>query len=289
MPRIAIIADIHANIPALEAVVDDLRERDPDEILVGGDLVGRGPQGSRVVETIHDLGWRSIRGNHEDYVLDFRRHDVPDDWLDADEWAASRWMADELDDSHAEFIDDLPLSATADSAPELRLVHGSPRSYQEGIGEWMGEETMREHLSAIDESILVCAHTHRPLVERFGDQMIVNVGSVGLPFNGDPRAQYAILTRRNDLWEVELRRVEYDRDRFFEIYRSTGFLEDGGLTAAILQKEVRAARPYLVPFQKWGEITGREFTREHFRDFLEVYDPEAPMGDFFERIRDDGA
>ena len=285
MPRTAVIADIHANAPALEAVVDDIERQAPDEILVGGDLVGRGPQGSRIVDIIRDLGWPSIRGNHEDYILNFRNYDVPDDWLVADEWAAWRWMARELEGEHAEFIDALPFSRTADTVPDLRLVHGSPRSYKEGIGDWTSEESIREHLASIEESLLVCAHTHRPLVERFDNQIVVNVGSVGLPFNGDPRAQYAILTRRDNDWEIELRQVDYDHDRVYEIYRESGFLEDGGLTAEILRREVRTARPYLVPFQKWTDIAGRDFNRDAFEAFLDLYDPTESMGDFFERAR----
>ncbi len=73
MARIAVIADIHGNMPALEAVISDLADQAVDEVLVGGDLVGRGPEGSRVVKRVRELGWPAIGGNHEDYLLAFRR------------------------------------------------------------------------------------------------------------------------------------------------------------------------------------------------------------------------
>lgn len=287
MSRIAVVADIHANMPALDAVVADIDRRDVDEVLVGGDLVGRGPQGRRVVETVDELGWSCIRGNHEDYVLQFRRRDVPDDWLEAEIWAASRWMADELGDWHETFIDSLPFSTTAESAPGLRLVHGSPTSYHEGLGEWTSEETLREHLDSIDERLLVCAHTHRPLHRELSAGQIVNVGSVGLPFNGDSRAHYAIFESSGDGWEVEFRRIDYDRNRFLEIYEETGFLEEGGITASILRMEVETARPYVVPFRKWAEIEGVRPTESNFAEFLEIYDDDMSLRSFFSIVREE--
>lgn len=286
MTRIAVLADIHSNVPSLDAVVEDIRHQSVDEAFVGGDLVGRGPQGALVVDKIDELGWPSIRGNHEDYVLDFRRHDVPDEWLAADIWAASRWMANELDESHVEYIDSLPFSTTPETASDLRLVHGSPTSYHEGIGPWTSDETLREHLDSIDEDLLVCAHTHRSLSREVENGRVVNVGSVGLPFNGDPRAQYAIFDGSAGDWDVDFRRVEYDRERFLEIYQETGFLEEGGLTATILRLEVKRARPYLVPFMKWTDIEDVAPSESHFGDFLEIYDEEMSMQDFFEMVRD---
>ncbi len=193
--RIAVIADIHGNMPALESVLADLETQKVDEVLVGGDLVGRGPQGSQVVRRIADLGWPTIRGNHEEYLLEFRRGKVPADWLETDEWAASRWMATELSDDDEAFIDALPFSLTSRNDQGIRLVHGSPRSTNEGIGPWSSNEELSAHLESIDEQVLVCAHTHRPLEHRSGSALIVNVGSVGLPFNGDRRAQYVIFHR----------------------------------------------------------------------------------------------
>jgi len=287
MHRIAVIADIHGNVPALRAVFDDLDEADVDEVIVGGDLVGRGPRGSRIVELIAERGWPTIRGNHEDYLLSFRRGDVPDDWLEADEWAASRWMADELDNDHEDFIDDLPFSYVSRLDPGLRVVHGSPSSYTDGIGPWLDQKAIDERWRSIDESILVCAHTHRPLVRQIeGDSgLVVNVGSVGLPFNGDPRAQYAIVERHEDRWDVEFRQVEYDREQLIDTYRESGFLEDGGITARVLLREVREARPFLVPFLEWSKLTGRSVDDDAYDEFLSAYDPTESIGAFFRRVR----
>ena len=284
MRRIAVISDIHANPHALEAVIDDLEQAQVDEVLVGGDLVGRGPLGSAVIDMVRQVGWPSVRGNHEDYLLDFRRRKVPEAWLSAQEWAASRFMADELDDEHAAYIDTLPFSMTARSEPSLRLFHGSPRSYREGIGEWTPSEVLDTHFHSIDEPLLVCAHTHRPLVREVGDGLIVNVGSVGMPFNGDWRAQYAVFIHKPSGWDVEFRQVEYDRDSFLRDYETSGFLARGDITALLHKMEVEQARPFVVPFLKWTEATERSPRFESLDEFLEVYDPTASMGVFFDLL-----
>lgn len=284
MTRIAVIADIHGNLPALEATLDDIAAERVDEVLVAGDLVGRGPQGSAVVARVRQAGLPCIRGNHEDYLLSFRRREVPEGWLEAREWAASRWMAGELTDADEAFLDALPFTTTSELEPQLRLFHGSPRSYNEGLGHWTSREVFLEHLRGIDEHVLICAHTHRAGVWEFDEGIVANVGSVGLPFNGDWRAQYAVFEGSAQRWAVQMRQVAYDRDAFLATYRSSGFFEAGDATARMLELEVRTARPHLVPFLKWSEYAGLEPVLEHVEDFLEVFDPHASLRDFVDSI-----
>lgn len=285
MPRVAILADVHGNLPALHAVLDDIAEQEVDEVLVGGDLVGRGPQGSAVVAEIAATGWPSVRGNHEDYLLSFRRREVPSDWLTSDEWAAVRWMADELDEAAIDYISALPLTLVSKAAPEVRLVHGTPASNNDGIGPWNSRDQIADHLQAVDEPVLVCCHTHRPLLERFDDGLVVNVGSVGLPFNGDPRAQYAIVSAGGNGRDVEFRQVAYERARLLEIYDSSGFRAAGGVTAALLELEIEHAAPYLVPFMHWATLTGRPRHDSALASFLDDYDHSESMRDFFTRVK----
>lgn len=284
MTKIAVISDIHGNVPALEAVIADIDSQRVDEVLVGGDLVGRGPQGSSVVQHIVALRWPCIRGNHEDYLLQFRRQQIPDGWLEADEWAASRWMAAELSDSDIAYLDSLPFSLTSRLEPRLRLVHGSPRSNNEGLGPWTSDEELEEHFESVAESLLVCAHTHRPLTHEFDAGMVINVGSVGLPFNGDRRAQYVIFDIDGPDVAVDFRRVEYDLRRTLDIYESTGFLGEGGVTAQLLKMELEQAAPYLVPFLYWVEAVGREPSSSQIDEFRRIYDPQESMGKFFRRL-----
>src|SRR5690606_3051845 len=117
--RIAILADIHANLFALDAVIDDLTHQNVDEVLIGGDIVGRGPMGKAVIKRIQQHGWDGVRGNHEDYLLSFYHGKIPAEWHTLNEWSAARWMANELDADSAAFIDSLPFSRTSSLTNDL--------------------------------------------------------------------------------------------------------------------------------------------------------------------------
>ena len=283
MPRIAILADIHGNRAALDAVTADVETQGVDEVLVAGDLVGRGPEGTHVVEHVVARGWRSLRGNHEDYVLNFKRGAVPPSWLSLDRWAASRFMGDELTDHAADWIDALPPALVAETAPEVRVVHGSPNSYHEGLGPWTADEDLQRHLDALDETVLVCAHTHRPMRRRVGEGLVVNTGSVGLPFNGDPRAQYVILDDASGRWRAHHRAIAYDRELTRAAYRRTGFLEVGDSTAALLLCELDRATSFLVPFLKWADRLDLAGALDDVPQFLEAFDPDEPLDLFLRR------
>lgn len=284
MPRLAILADVHANLPAFEAVVADVARQRPDEVLVAGDLVGRGPAGSAVVRRVRELGWRSIRGNHEDYLLDFRAGRVPADWLLTREWSAARWMAAELGEAEAAFIAGLPFSLAAGSEPALRLVHGSPRSANEGLGPWTPDGELAGLLEQVEEPLLVCAHTHRPMLRRLARGTVVNVGSVGLPFNRDRRAQYALFEPGPDGWRVDFRQVPYDLDEIFALYDSSGFDAAGGATARLLRLELTHATPFLVPFIRWAEAVGVPPEAERIEEFLAFFRPDEPLRSFASRL-----
>lgn len=284
MTRVAVLADIHGNMPAFEAVITDIATQQIDEVLVGGDLVGRGPQGSRVIGRVRELGWPSVRGNHEDYLLTFRRGEVPSDWLEADEWSASRWMADDLSDDDVRFMEDLPFSLRSHSLPQIHLFHASPRSNNDGIGPWTSRSGIKQHFDSVDESVLVCAHTHRPLHERFDNGHVINVGSVGLPFNQDHRAQYVVFELVDGEVDFQFRQVEYDLREILAIYDSSGFLDAGGVTARLLILELENAQPYLVPFLQWASALGIPPAEDQVEAFQSFYDPNEPIRCFFERL-----
>ncbi len=291
MNRIAILADIHGNAPALDAIVEDIKGSNIDEVLVGGDLVGRGPQGTTVVERIRAQGWPSVRGNHEDYVLNFIHKRVPDEWLEEDIWAASRWMANELEADAVEYIDALPFSFAPSVDLPFLLVHGSPIRNNDGIGPWTSDDKCEQHLESVHEDAIVCGHTHRPHFRELNAGVIVNVGSAGLPFNGDWRAQYAILHRDNvqSPWQAEFRQVEYDREGFLGTYESSGFLRKGLVTSYLLKLEVETARPHLVPFLRWAQNQSMEPTFPSMDVFLDWYDPTLPLKTLLKQLEHPGS
>ena len=115
--------------------------------------------------------------------------------------------------------------------------------------------------------VLVGSHTHWPLRHRWGRYQVLNTGAVGVPFNGDGRAQYLWLTLENGAWTATFRRVAYDVREALAAYASRGYLEAGGLLARLFRDEVRDARSYLVPFQMWAEAQGASLDEAGFAAF----------------------
>lgn len=275
--RIAVFSDIHGNVPAFEAVLADIALQAPDVVVCAGDLVGRGPAGDAIVREVAARGWPTVRGNHEDYLVNFRRQQVPEHWLHTEEWAAARWMAAELSDASADWIASLPVELVLPEAPGVRIIHGTPRSNADGLGPWMDDDTIAGEIASVAEPVLVCAHTHRPMNRRVAGKHVVNVGSVGLPFNNDPRAQYAVLDGDGDRWAATIRAVEYDRGATRSLYARSGFELAGGATSALLLLELEHATPYLVPFIVWARFEGRPPLPQHIPDFLATFTPGTPV------------
>lgn len=289
MTKIAIISDIHGNQFALDAVIADITTRKVDEVLVGGDMVGRGPQGTAVVDAIQRCGWRSVRGNHEEYLIAFREKKVDPEWLKVKAWAASRWMAAELSEGAYQFIKTLPFSLRSEKEKEVILFHGTPRSNCEGLGVWSEDALLRETLFSEDCEVMLVAHTHRAYSWRLEERLLVNVGSVGLPFNGNQNAQYTIIEKTQVGWKVKFIEVVYDMDAFLKYYESSGFLKEGGITAYLLREEIKRARYFLVPFQRWIRLLGIKESHEEMEAFLSWYDcsktSEVQRMEFIERAK----
>lgn len=256
--RLAILADIHGNLQALDAVLADVEDAGADRVVVNGDMVNRGPNNLAVMERLTDARLTMTLGNHDDLMRKWVEHDpdLPPAWFDDPYWQGTAWCAEQLD--HAGWIDtfrDLPMTAhpAPETAPSVLVSHGSPRHYREGYGRHLSDETLSEILEMHPAEVLVGSHTHRPLERRWSRYLILNTGAVGAPFNGDPRAQYLLLTLENGRWTPEFRQVPYDRNAALAAFHETGYLDEGGLSAHIFYAELEHARSFFVPFWMWSE------------------------------------
>jgi putative phosphoesterase len=215
--RIAILADIHGNIIALEAVLKDLaRQGNADYIFVSGDLFAFGAASDEVLPRLRELpGARFLLGNTDRYLLNrtYPSMASSNGWRDT-LLLSFRWTAEQMGDEGLEFLKSLPAShKLAIDSFRLLAVHGSPRSDEEGLTLETGAGELKEMLPDRGVSVLTCGHTHIPMDRLLGGVRVINVGSVGLPFDGDPRACYALLTfpqREGSPTQVDLRRVAYD-------------------------------------------------------------------------------
>jgi putative phosphoesterase len=200
--RIAVLNDIHGNLPALETVLAEI-DRDPvDAIVCGGDIV-LGAQPAECLELMRSRSAHFVRGNCERSVLERD-----------DETAA--WCHDRLDDDARAILAELPTTVSLDG---VLFCHGSPRSDEEILTAATPDDVVAEALEGVAEETVVGGHTHHQFDRRVGRHRLVNAGSVGLPYEGDAAAFWALVADG----DVELRRTPYDVAAAVERLRATGY------------------------------------------------------------------
>jgi len=271
-----VIADVHANVPALDAVLADVAGLDIDRLIVNGDVVNRGPSNVEAMRRLERVPHEGTLGNHDDLMRMWAEEDpsLPREWFEDDFWASAGLAARELQRAGLiAAIRRLPLTVRVEveGAPSVLVAHGSPRHYREGYGSYLTDEAISEITQMHPADVLVGSHTHRPLRRRWGHFLVLNSGAVGSPFNGDPRAQYLVLSLERGSWQPQFRRVSYDREAAQRAFLDSGYLERGGLSARIFFEELRNARSYLVPFLMWCEEQGRPHDEVAWREFRERF------------------
>jgi putative phosphoesterase len=206
--RILVISDLHANWPALEAV---LGVQAFDRVIVVGDLVSYGPHPREVVEWVRSRAAMVVRGNHDDALASGR---------DCRCAPASKPLAIATRAVHREllslediqFLGSLPRTASLRTVDQtLFAVHASPRNhlYRYTLTPQASDEHVRGQVSRVSADCVLLGHTHWPMIRRIGRQLVVNPGSVGQPRDGDPRARFAVIENG----DVALKRVAYDVER----------------------------------------------------------------------------
>jgi predicted phosphodiesterase len=215
--RLGIVADVHGNLRALEAVVAALDDR-VDAFVCAGDLVGYGPFPNECVAAVASLrGLTCVAGNHDLIALgrlsDERCIPLARETL--------VWTARVLDESARAFLAGLPVDARP--TPSLLLTHGAPGDPEEYV---RTPERGRELLDGLGEAerFLVLGHTHEPWELRHGARTLLNPGSVGQSRSRDPRARFAILDVEEG--RAELLAVEYDAEATRRALRERGLPED---------------------------------------------------------------
>lgn len=242
--KIALLADIHANLIALQTVYHHIEQWQPDLTIVLGDVVNRGPRPAECLEFVlekqQQQGWLLLRGNHEEYVMSHATETYSG--IEADLYRNSRWTYEQLD-RNVTGLRAWPFSIShAFAGGELRLAHASMRHNRDGIYIETPDETLLQQIGPRPAMAFAVGHTHKPFIRQLNGTTVINVGSVGLPFDGDPQACYARLETRVDQWRADLVRVGYDRERADKDFVETGFLENGGALARLIRNELRLAR-----------------------------------------------
>ena len=207
MKKVAVIADVHGNAPALAAVLAEIEREDPDLIVSCGDLTW-GPLPDETYELARVLNARFVRGNADRAVLEGVSETEREQWMQAHHTEAMREFLGTFEEDVVVEIDGLGA---------VRFCHGSPRSDEECVTPETPEERVRDLSAGVDETVIVSAHVHIQFDREVAGIRSVNVGSVGLPYEGRQGAYWALLGP-----DVELRRTEYDVGGAVERFRSSG-------------------------------------------------------------------
>lgn len=260
--RLAVLADIHGNLPALEAVLDDLQQHDTDGIIVAGDLVDRFPHPVETIRLLRSLDSWMIRGNSDNGQLRLYAGDIPDAWRVNRQFASARWTYRNLDRETLDFIASLPEQRVI-SLPDteaIRVVHGSPSHITEGIKPDLDPGTLERAFACINERILVCSHTHVPWWREQGGRLALNPGAVANPLDGKGggRAQYALLTWKEDCWQVQHREALYDLERLRAAFRDSGLLQEGGAFTRALLLSVETGHDVVTIFLSYANGVAAE-------------------------------
>lgn len=252
--KVAVFSDVQGNLPAMEVAVEHILAWDPDLVVMDGDLVNRGPSSAACLDLFETLrqerGWLPVLGNHEVWVLRCAAQ-APATPLEADMRRFADWTLAQLAgrEEHLEsWPDHLTLHAPGDGS-WVHVTHGTMAGSRDGISASVPDADLAAKLPP-DIALFVTAHTHKPLERRLGATRILNVGSVGSPFDGDPRASYAQLEHRRGAWQTRIVRLAYDRDRAERDFRVSGMLDQGGPMAPILFEEWRRARGLMAQWRR---------------------------------------
>jgi len=228
--RIAVLSDVHGNLTALSAVLEDINRQDVDQTIFAGDLCLVGPQPQSCVQLIREAHVLCIYGNTDDWILG--RQDPPDHLT-----ALAEWTLGHLDQSQRDWLASLPfsirISPIAGGLKDLLIFHANPIDVNQLIFPSEEQQTIHyDHvrqkdqaldplLSDIKGDILAFGHLHIP-GERIWQQLrLINISSVSIPGDGDPRAKYGLFTWLEGAWHFERRYVAFDNSLELNAYRRT--------------------------------------------------------------------
>jgi putative phosphoesterase len=229
--KLALIADIHGNLAALEAAIAALEQEQPDQIICLGDVASTGPQPHEVLARLRATGWPVVMGNADAELL--APIATPVTTEDARKIAdISRWCAAQLDAADRAFIESFvpEIEVSLGEAGTLLCVHGSPRGYDDVIRATTPDDELDLMLGGTEARVIAGGHTHVRMLRTHRGREIVNPGSAGLAYeffpDGSvrvpPWAEFAILTTVGGTIDVAFRRIPYDRDATVRVMSGRG-------------------------------------------------------------------
>lgn len=214
--KFAVLGDIHGNLHALKAILSDLKSQGITKYLIAGDLIADCNYPNEVLELIQTLDAIVIKGNREEYVLEYLEGLHPE-WDGVDQMASVVWTALQLTPQNISYLQSLPMQQSIEvNGTTISMVHGSPFNINEHLYEDSEPERLVETVSVVNSQVLICAHSHRPWKKIVDQTLVLNPGAAGVHFNSQSGAEYAILEVTKDRCQVTHHVALYDLASFKE-------------------------------------------------------------------------
>lgn len=245
--RIAVLADIHGNLPAFEAVLDHIAGQQFDQILIAGDVVNGAPDSDRCWQLARGLNCPMVRGNHERYVFDYGTPNADPSW-ESERFSPVRWAVSQFTKADLREMAALPMTIRSPEWPDLVVTHASLRSDQDSFKGYTSDSIAEEMFGNATEQTIVRGHNHLEYTYHWQEKQIITVGAAGLPLDGLALARYSIFERRDHQWHHFPQALPYDVDRAIRRFHESGFLEATYPMGRLCLREVATASHAFVPF-----------------------------------------
>ncbi|MCP3030062.1 metallophosphatase family protein [Halobacillus sp. A1] len=223
--RLAFISDIHGNARALESVLNDIEKRKIDQLFVLGDISYRGLDPERSVEMVRQLKANVIKGNADEWIVrGVQEGEAAEDAIEGmneeKEWSSSNMSQDSV-----QYLKDLPEEINEEyEGVNIHAFHATPKDLFEVVKPTETDEDMTERLMANEVAdIYIYGHIHTPYIRHIGGKIVINTGSVGLPFDGLAQPSYAIVDIEDGGVQTSIVRTNYDLEELVEDINSSDY------------------------------------------------------------------
>ncbi|SDM27359.1 metallophosphoesterase family protein [Sediminibacillus halophilus] len=239
--KVAYISDIHGNADALDAVLQDIETQQADKIIVLGDIAFRGPEPKRSVGLIRNLDTDVIKGNADEWVVrGIKEGEVPDKALELMKKERD-WTVSQLEKDDVDYLAGLPHHKKLEiDGIFIHAFHATPDSLFKVVSSEADDTTIGTNLLKEPADLYLYGHIHKSYVRTIKGKTIVNLGSVGLPFDGIAKASYAIVDIKDGSVSTTIRKVDYDVEKTIEKYRRNNYPNTDMMEKVIRQAVVQS-------------------------------------------------
>ena len=248
--KIAAVADIHGNLPALEAVLADIDSIGVDHVVFCGDIVLGAPDDKACWERVKQTGAPIVRGNTDRFMAEFGTERADPRWMTEQfkplQYAASQFSVDERQE-----LGRLPTRYKLADVPDVLFYHSNPRNDMDILRSYTPDEDLEKTFSGLEETILVGGHTHTQQTRRWRKHTIVVCGSVGATNDYSAGAQYVLLEKLEGEWLIRHRNVPYDVAETLRRFEETDYLTFAGPIGRLMVRGIATSTNQIMPFLSW--------------------------------------